>query len=246
MQGERVANLIADVGARDKEPAQHAVAVRSMFDRISPTYDLLNRIMSVGIDRRWRSRALNVLDQALPSGALLDSCAGTLDLAAAMEARFAGRRVVAADFSREMLVKGRDKVRRVPLAVGDAMRLPFADESFAGMTCGFGMRNVERPQQGLREAYRILKPGGAFVVLEFYRPATLLMRLFHGVYGRFVLPSVGFLVSRDKEAYSYLARSMQGFFTRTEFEELAKQAGFSHVSGEELFGGVASLIRMVK
>jgi ubiquinone/menaquinone biosynthesis methyltransferase len=241
-----VADLIADVGARDEEPAGHAVAVRSMFDRISPTYDLLNRIMSVGIDRRWRARALNVLDQALPQGPLLDSCAGTLDLASAMEARFAGRRVVAADFSREMLVKGRDKVRRVPLAVGDAMRLPFADESFAGMTCGFGMRNLAKPERGLAEAHRILKPGGAFVVLEFYRPATFLMRIFHGLYGRFVLPSVGFLVSRDKEAYSYLARSMQGFFTRVEFEQLAREAGFSQVSGEELFGGVASLIRMVK
>src|SRR5690349_11282061 len=188
-----------------------------MFDRISPTYDLLNRIMSVGIDRRWRARALNVLDQALPDGPLLDSCAGTLDLAAAMEARFTARRVVAADFSREMLVKGRDKVRRVPVAVGDAMHLPFADQSFAGMTCGFGMRNLSKPERGLSEAHRVLKPGGAFVVLEFYRPATLLMRIFHGLYGRFVLPTVGFMVSRDKEAYSYLARSMQGFFTRVEF-----------------------------
>jgi ubiquinone/menaquinone biosynthesis methyltransferase len=241
-----LANLIADVGARDKEPAQHGVAVRSMFDRISPTYDLLNRIMSMGIDRRWRARALNVLDQDLPPGPLLDACAGTLDLACAMETRFSGRRVVAADFSREMLVKGRDKVKRVPLTVGDSMHLPFANESFAGMTCGFGMRNLGQPELGLREAQRVLKPGGAFVVLEFYRPATLLMRLFHGVYGRFVLPTVGFLVSRDREAYSYLARSMQGFFTRTEFEALAKQAGFSRVSGEELFGGVASLIRMVK
>ena len=241
-----MANLIADVGARDKEPSGHALAVQSMFDRISPTYDLLNRIMSVGIDRRWRARALNVLDQDLPAGPLLDSCAGTLDLASAMEARFASRRVVASDFAREMLVNGRDKVARVPLAVGDAMRLPFASESFAGMTCGFGMRNLAKPERGLSEAYRVLKPGGAFVVLEFYRPATLLMRLFHGLYGRFVLPSVGFLVSRDREAYSYLARSMQGFFTRVEFEELARAAGFSRVSGEELFGGVASLIRMVK
>jgi ubiquinone/menaquinone biosynthesis methyltransferase len=239
-----VTGLVSEVsGPRGQT---HAVAVRSMFDRISPTYDLLNRLMSVGIDRRWRKRALELLADGLPKGPLLDSCAGTLDLAAAMESKFAGRPLLAADFSRQMLVNGRGKVKHAPTLVGDAMHLPIRDESLAGMTCAFGMRNLSSPVAGLREALRILKPGGIFVVLEFYRPSTPLMRAFHSVYARFVLPTVGSLVSRDKEAYAYLARSMQGFYTRAEFTDLARDVGFSVVESEDLTFGIASVFRLVK
>ena len=176
-QEQRVANLIADVGARSESANEHALAVRSMFDRISPTYDLLNRLLSVGIDKRWRKRALQLLARDLVDGPLLDSCAGTLDLAQAMAHSFAGRRVIAADFAREMIVRGRTKVGpETGLAVADAMRLPIRDEAFAGMTCAFGMRNLSNTEQGLREAFRVLKPGGTFVVLEFYRPSRLLIR----------------------------------------------------------------------
>lgn len=244
-----MANLIAEVAARAEggaERAQHGLAVRSMFDRVSPTYDLLNRLMSAGIDRRWRARALEVLARGLPEGAVLDSCAGTLDLTQALEERFPERPVLGADFSREMLVRGRGKVGRAPLLVGDAMRLPLADASVAGMTCSFGMRNLSDVARGLAEALRVLKPGGVFVVLEFYRPATLLMRAFHGVYGRFVLPTMGFLVSGQRAPYAYLARSMRGFYTRAEFEALARTAGFSQVEGEDLSFGIASLVRLVK
>jgi ubiquinone/menaquinone biosynthesis methyltransferase len=244
-----VANLIAEVAGRADgaaERAEHALAVRSMFDRVSPTYDLLNRLMSAGIDRRWRARALDVLSRDLPEGVLLDSCAGTLDLAQALEARFPERRVVGADFSREMLVRGSAKVTRTPLVVGDAMRLPLASASLAGMTCGFGIRNVADVERALSEALRVLKPGGVFVVLEFYRPATLAMRAFHAVYARFVLPTMGFLISGQRAPYAYLARSMRGFFTRAEFEALARKVGFSRVHGEELSFGIASLVRMVK
>jgi ubiquinone/menaquinone biosynthesis methyltransferase len=238
-----VAGLISEVGARGSE---HAVAVRSMFARISPTYDLLNRMLSIGIDKRWRARALELLAHRLPPGPLLDSCAGTLDLAAVMEKRFADRKLYAADFSREMLVRGKSKVKRAPLLVGDAMHLPLRDESLAGMTCAFGMRNLSSPVAGLREALRILKPGGVFVVLEFYRPSTPVMRAFHAVYARFVLPTVGTLVSRDREAYAYLARSMQGFYTRAEFTQLARDVGFGEVESEDLSLGIASLFRLVK
>ena len=241
-----MANLIAEVGARTTGQSEHAVAVRSMFDRISPTYDLLNRLLSMGIDKSWRKRALERLAERVPAGPMLDSCAGTLDLAQAVEQRFPDRPVLAADFAREMIVRGQGKVARASLAVGDAMRLPVQSGVLAGMTCAFGMRNLSSPEEGIREAYRVLKPGGVFVVLEFYRPSTPFMRLFHGVYARLVLPSVGFLVSRDKEAYGYLARSMKGFYTRKEFEELGRKVGFSEVSGEELSFGIASLVRMVK
>ena len=238
-----MAGLVSEVGARGTE---HAVAVRSMFDRISPTYDLLNRLMSAGIDKRWRQRAIDRLSVRLPDGPVLDSCAGTLDLAAAIEARFGDRKVIAADFAREMLVRGRGKVLRAPLVVGDAMHLPLKSGSLAGMTCAFGMRNLASPEQGLREALRLLKPGGVFVVLEFYRPSTFFMKLFHAVYARFVLPGMGTLISRDREAYAYLARSMQGFYSRAEFTTLAHRVGFKEVSSEDLSFGIASLFRLVK
>ena len=143
-----------------------------MFDRISPTYDLLNRLLSLGIDRRWRTRALDVLAARVPEGALLDSCAGTLDLSAAMERRWPERALIAADFARDMLLAGRAKlqaararaaVRRDAPAVRGRARSP-------GMTCGFGMRNLSDPRRGVAEAARVLAPGGVFVVLEFFRP----------------------------------------------------------------------------
>ena len=239
-------NLIAEVDARAEGQAGHAVAVRAMFDRISPTYDLLNRLLSAGIDRRWRERALLALAQDLPDGPILDVCAGTLDLAQAIERKFAGRRLLASDFAREMLLRGRDKVSATALSVGDAMRLPVRDGCLAGMTCGFGVRNLAEPEVGLREAYRVLKPRGRFVVLEFYRPSTWAMRLFHGAYARFVLPAVGYLVSRDREAYGYLSRSMRGFYSRSEYEELARSVGFSEVRGWDLSFGIASLVCMVR
>lgn len=158
-----MANLIAEVGARGEGQSEHALAVRSMFDRISPTYDLLNRLLSMGIDRSWRRRALELLAEKLPAeGALLDSCAGTLDLAQALEARFPERKLVAGDFAREMLVRGQGKVARSGLLAFDAMRIPLRDGALAGMTCAFGMRNLSDNEQGLREAHRVLKPGGVF------------------------------------------------------------------------------------
>jgi ubiquinone/menaquinone biosynthesis C-methylase UbiE len=129
------------VGARAASADSHATAVRRMFDRISPTYDLLNRLLSFGIDQRWRARALNELARDLPPGAILDVCAGTLDLSRALRARFTGRRILALDFARDMLIAGRGKAEGALLAVGDAMQLPIRSSSVAGFICGFGMRN---------------------------------------------------------------------------------------------------------
>jgi ubiquinone/menaquinone biosynthesis methyltransferase len=225
----------------------HALAVQGMFDRISPTYDLLNRLLSLGIDRRWRARALAVLQALAPDGPLLDCCAGTLDLAAAMQERWPHRPLVAVDFAREMLQRGRFKLRAGALpVVCDAMRLPFADATFAGMTCGFGLRNLADPLRGIAEALRVLEPGGVLVVLEFFRPTRVPTRLFHAVYGRGLLPLVGWLVSGDAEAYRYLSRSMRGFLTREELEQGMLRAGFREVRGVDLSLGVASIVWGVK
>jgi ubiquinone/menaquinone biosynthesis methyltransferase len=248
---------IAELSARAPAGATataHALAVRHMFDRISPTYDLLNRLLSAGTDRRWRERALSVLEREAPEGPLLDSCAGTLDLAQGIARRCPGRALVAGDFARAMLLAGREKLdgrargglAPALLAVFDAMRLPFASGAFAGVTCGFGMRNLADPLRGIAEAQRVLSPGGVFVVLEFFRPMRLPTRLFHAIYARAVLPLVGRLVSGDGEAYAYLSRSMRGFMTREEFEQALRAAGFRQVRAVDLTFGIASLVWGVK
>lgn len=241
--------LLPELGARAdlRAAAGHATAVQRMFDRISPTYDLLNRLLSLGIDQRWRARALSVLFAGLPDGPVLDLCAGTGDLARAIEDRAAGRRIVAADFSRDMLLAGRHKAPAgAGLAQADAMRLPFRDEAFAGAVCGFGIRNVSEPRAAIAEVHRALKPGGRFVVLEFYRPTRIWTHLFHTFYGRLLLPAVGTLVSGDGSAYRYLSKSMLGFMTRAEFAQAMTDAGFRDVGSRDLTLGIASLIWGVK
>jgi ubiquinone/menaquinone biosynthesis methyltransferase len=242
----RAPGLVPEVAARAGSGDSHATAVRRMFDRISPTYDLLNRLLSLGIDQRWRARALSELARDLPDGAILDVCAGTLDLSRALRARFPDRRTFALDFAREMLVAGRGKAEGALLAVGDAMQLPIRSSSVAGFVCGFGMRNLSDPAAGLREAARVLKPGGVCIVLEFFRPQKPITRLFHAIYAQMVLPTLGRLVSGDAEAYRYLSRSMRGFLSRPEFEAALRDAGFHDVEGFDLTFGIASIVRGVR
>lgn len=242
----RTPALVPEVQARAGASESHATAVRRMFDRISPTYDLLNRLLSFGIDQRWRARALNELARDLPEGAILDVCAGTLDLSRALRFRFPERRILALDFARDMLVAGRGKAEGALLAVGDAMKLPVRTASAAGFICGFGVRNLSDPAAGLREAARVLKPGGVCIVLEFYRPENPITRVFHAVYAQVVLPTLGRIISGDAEAYRYLSRSMRGFLSRPEYEAAMRDAGFRDVQGFDLTFGIASIVRGVR
>jgi demethylmenaquinone methyltransferase/2-methoxy-6-polyprenyl-1,4-benzoquinol methylase len=204
-----------------------------MFDGIAPTYDTLNRVLSLGIDQSWRKKAVRALDGASP---ILDLCAGTLDLSECAEA--AGAQVVAADFSAKMLQRGKNKVH-APLVQADAMRLPFADGSFAGILCGFGLRNLPDALKGLREMRRVAP---RLVVLDFFRPRRTVTRLVQNLYNNRVLPFVGGVVSGDRSAYQYLAESIQRFLTLEEACELARSAGFTDVRGEDLTAGIAALM----
>ncbi|MGH7440426.1 MAG: ubiquinone/menaquinone biosynthesis methyltransferase [Polyangiaceae bacterium] len=233
---------IAELGSRRGDEAAHASAARGMFERIAPTYDLLNGLMSAGIDRRWRGRAVEALAGA-PGGPLLDLCAGTMDLTALLVHARPRDRVVAVDFSPAMLEAGRRKAPGAEVVVADATALPFEAGTFAGVICGFGMRNLGDPVAGAREVRRVLAPGGVFVTLELFRPVRLVTRGFHAAYARVVLPSVGGLVSGDRDAYRYLARSMAGFFTRDEYEAALREAGFARSSAFDLTLGVASVVR---
>ena len=237
---------VADLAERSTHKEAHARAVRAMFGRIAPTYDLLNRVLSGGFDRRWRARAVLAIDGA-PEGPLHDLCAGTLDLAAALETRYPARPIHAVDFAADMLERGRSKVRRVRVEVGDALALTAADGAFAGCVCGFGLRNLAVPERGLEEAKRVLAPGGRLVILEFFRPEDGLLgvatRGFQRVYAEGVLPLAGRLVADDRAAYAYLARSMASFLTRRETEHLLTKLGFVAVRGVDLAPlGIASLV----
>ena len=183
-------HLAVDDGLRAKEPAR----IAGMFDAIAARYDLINRVLSGGLDRRWRARAVRSLDLH-PTDTVLDLCTGTADVALAAAPR-AGR-VIGVDFSHEMLRLGLEKVRarafgdRIALARGDAMRLPLGDASADAAVIGFGIRNVQEPVVALRELGRVLRPGGRLAILEFGLPTWGPFRALYLWYANRLLPAVG-------------------------------------------------------
>jgi ubiquinone/menaquinone biosynthesis methyltransferase len=223
---------------------KRAAAVRSMFDRIAPRYDLLNRVMTLKIDQAWRRRLLRDL---APRGgeALLDLCAGTMDVADLAKRAVPDLRVVGADFSYQMLHRGVEKTG-LPASQADAMALPFHAARFDLATVTFGMRNLERYEVGLAELARVLRPGGRLGVLEFFRPESTGTRAIHVAINRLMVPVMGRILSPDPEAYRYLVKSMERFASRPEFEEAARRAGFRDVRGETLFPGMCGLVTAVR
>jgi ubiquinone/menaquinone biosynthesis methyltransferase len=221
-----------------------AGAVRAMFDRIAPSYDLLNRVMTLRVDQAWRRKLLRALDPAAGER-MLDLCAGTMDVAQLAKRRAPGLRVVGADFSFGMLARGVEKTR-LPASQADALALPFRERAFDLATVTFGMRNLDSYERGLAELARVLRPGGRLGVLEFFRPESAGPRAVHSVYNRLALPVLGRVLSPDPEAYRYLVASMERFASRPEFEEAAGRLGFRNVRGETLFPGVCGLVTAVR
>ncbi len=221
--------------------------VRAMFDAIAPRYDLLNRVLSMGIDRRWRKQAVALLRTEEPTR-ILDVATGTGDLA--IEALSLNpERVVGIDISDEMLRVGREKLERMGLADritlrrGDAERLPFSDAQFDAVLVAFGVRNFEDLERGLQEIRRVLKPNGTLVVLEFSHPRAFPVKQLYGFYGRHILPRIGRTVSKDDGAYRYLPDSIAAFPDGPAFLDLLKQAGYHDLSWKPLTFGIASLYK---
>jgi len=227
------------------EPANNlpedARRVREMFARISPRYDLLNHLLSGNIDKRWRRLVVRRLSPQLPPNAqVLDVACGTGDLSIEIfEATQA--KVIGLDFCRPMLELAQQKTREISFAEGDALRLPFADETFDLVTIGFGLRNLSSLESGLRELKRVLKQGGWAAVLEFSQPAVPGLRGFVAFYYAQVLPRIGGWLSGSRGAYEYLPDSISKFPNQDELAQIMRDTGFDQVSFENLTGGVAAL-----
>lgn len=220
-----------------------ASGIQRMFAGVAPRYDLLNRVLSLGIDRSWRRAVVESLSLT-PETRVLDLCCGTGDLALeiANHAYCAG-----SDFTWEMLTRARDKARAaklaLPLAAADTLRLPFTAGSFDAATVAFGVRNLEDMPAGLREIRRVLKPGGVLLVLEFSQPTGFLLRLPYRLYLKVILPTIGQLLSRRGQAYRYLAESILGFPDPETLVTMLREAGFARATYERLSGGVVALHR---
>ena len=210
-------------------------AVRSMFDRIAPVYDAMNRVMTAGLDRRWRR--LTAAAVVRPGDAVLDAACGTGDLALAAAA--AGGRVTGLDFSARMLEVARRKSSAVEWVRGDLLALPFDDASFDAAPVGFGVRNVEDLEAGLRELRRVLKAGGRLGVLEITRPRGPL-RAFYSVWFDRVVPLLGRLLPGGS-AYTYLPASVRRFPGPDDLAALLRHAGFAEVEYRLFAGGIVAL-----
>lgn len=232
-----------DEGALRRE---HAQRVRAMFSGIAARYDLLNHLLSAGIDRRWRKLVARRLESAVGRGArVLDVACGTGDLSLTIAER-CGARVVGLDFCRPMLDIARRKstgrgTDAPPFVEGDALSLPFAEGEFDAATIAFGLRNLASVEGGLAELLRVTRPGGAVFVLEFSQPVVPGFRGLFNFYFTRVLPRVGGLVSGSRGAYEYLPDSVSRFPDQERLAALMRAAGFEQVSYQNLTGGIAAL-----
>ena len=217
--------------------------VRDIFTAIAPTYDRLNRIISLRFDQRWRQYAVRRLGwERRPDGIYLDLCAGTLDFAAtlARQPGFRGR-IVGADFVAPMLRLGRDKTPRAAPVSADALELPFPDASFDGAMVGWGLRNLVDLDAGLAEAARVLRPGGRLVVLDMTLPTQPQLRRVYEYYFRRVLPWVGRRISKHTTAYTWLPASTYVFPSPPSLARRLERSGFGEVSYTTFLGGVCAL-----
>lgn len=232
--------------------AEAARSVREMFTRIAPRYDLLNHLLSLQMDRVWRSRTARILGPILDrdSARILDLCCGTGDLAFALQHKARGR-VWGTDFAHSMLVRAREKDLleahrepagwRIPFIESDALQMPFADATFDLVTAAFGFRNLANYEAGLREIARVLRPAGMAAILEFTEPEPGWFGDLYRWYFRSVLPRLGGLISGDRAAYAYLPSSVSKFLRPEELSELMQRTGFLNVAARVWTGGTVAL-----
>ncbi|MBD5188486.1 MAG: bifunctional demethylmenaquinone methyltransferase/2-methoxy-6-polyprenyl-1,4-benzoquinol methylase UbiE [Bacteroidales bacterium] len=231
---------ITPYGSSDPKGQQ----VEQMFDSIAPAYDLMNRAMTLGIDRRWRAKAVGMLGAP---GRILDVATGTGDLALLLARRIPGSEIVGVDLSEGMIAVGRKKIAdagladRITLRAADCLNLPFADNSFDCITVAYGVRNFADIPAGLREMQRVLRPGGRLCVIELSVPTNPLVKPFYNLYTRGIIPLMGRIVSHDSRAYSYLPESIAAVPQGPAMTALMEAAGLTSATFRRLTFGVCTI-----
>ena len=219
--------------------------VTQMFDAISGQYDKLNRVISLGVDQRWRRRLVKLVAKKNPES-ILDIATGTGDLAIALS-RTGAKEIIGLDIAAAMLEVGKEKIRKksldpiISMIVGDSEYLAFDNDRFDAITVAFGVRNFEDLDRGLREIYRVLKPGGIFAVLETAVPSRTPFKQGYFFYTRYILPFIGKIFSRDRRAYAYLSESAAAFPHGEAFNNILRKNGFIDVVDRPQSLGVASI-----
>ena len=225
--------------------------IADMFDRISPSYDRLNHLLSLNIDKVWRKKAAKEMAKSRPE-TILDLATGTADLAIALAKHNLQAHIVGMDISEKMLEIGKEKVKKqgldnqIDLHLGDAASLPFGDNSFDAVTVGFGVRNFEDRKQGLSEIHRVLKPNGNAVILEFSMPEKFPMKQLYRLYFKQFLPKIGKCISKDPSAYTYLPQSVEAFPKPIDFMQILDENGLRNGSAKSLSFGIATLYSATK
>lgn len=224
--------------------------VAEMFDNISARYDLLNHLLSLSIDKGWRKKVVRMAKEGNPK-LILDVATGTADLAIALE-KTGAEKITGVDISAGMLEVGREKVAKkklsklISLELGDSEALEFPDNTFDVITVAFGVRNYENLEQGLSEMARVLKPGGRLLVLEFSQPQSFPFKQIYNFYFKYILPTVGKLISKDARAYSYLPESVQAFPHGEQFMNIMAGCGLKKGRRIPLTFGIASIYEGIK
>ena len=217
-----------------------------MFDRIAPTYDRLNHMLSLGIDRRWRRTAVDALGKFKPQQ-ILDIATGTGDFAVLLANRIKPQHITGADISEGMMAIGREKVKEAGLQdtisfqYEDCLKLSFPDASFDAVTSAYGVRNFQDLEAGLREMHRVLRPGGHLLIVELTPPPRFPMKQLFWIYAHIVMPLLGRLISHDNSAYTYLPASMEAFPQAEQMESILKRAGFSEVQWCRFTFGISTM-----
>jgi demethylmenaquinone methyltransferase/2-methoxy-6-polyprenyl-1,4-benzoquinol methylase len=226
-------------------------SIRNLFNNIAPTYDFLNHLLSMGRDFYWRKKSVQELKWL--EGWILDMATGTGDVAIEIIHQNGDhRKVFGLDFSEPMIKRARRKVlgkglsQKIALSLGDALSLPFRDNTFHASIIAFGLRNIVEKEQALSEIVRVIKKGGKVIILEFTFPNKGLMRKIYPIYFQRVLPRVGGFVSGDQGAYAYLPESVFRFSSIENYEEIMRKVGLENVRSQSLTGGVASVISGIK
>lgn len=243
----RESKISAEAISEAEPPAMAQARIHSIFSRIANRYDLFNALSSLGIHKRWlRSvvKAANANQQTV----MLDIAAGTGDVSFAVAEDSHPAHIVLSDFNAEMLAvaqrrldEGEGKGTQIELEVVDGQQLPFADASFDLVTCAYGVRNMPNRMAALKEAHRVLKPGGRYVVLEFSTPPNPIFKTLYHIYLKTVIPFIGGILTKDRQSFVYLNDSIRAFPVQDEFADMLRAAGFSSVTYRNLTGGIVAL-----